>query len=61
MVTFFKKQQLIKIQHAKCSDDSDVRRLKGARCRKEYDASFSENELIKQVWHPLSKKADAVS
>ena len=38
MVTFLKKQQLIKGNMLKCSEDSDVRQLYEARCQKEYDA-----------------------
>ena len=36
----------------KCSEDSDVRQLYEARCQKEYDASISKNQMIRQVWRP---------
>ena len=52
IVTFFKKQQLIKCNMLKCSEDSDVRQLYEARCQKEYDASISKTQMIRQVWRP---------
>ena len=52
MVTFFQKQQLIKCNMLKCSEDSDVRQLYEARCQKEYDASISKSRMIRQVWRP---------
>ena len=52
MVTFFQKQQLIKCNMLKCSDDSEVRQLYEARCQKEYEASISKTQRIRQVWRP---------
>ena len=52
MVTFFKKQQLIKCNMLKCSEDSDVRQLYEAKCQKEYDTSISKTQMIRQVWRP---------
>ena len=52
MITFFKKQQLIKCNMLKCSEDSDVRQLYEARCQKEYNASISKTQMISQVWRP---------
>ena len=36
----------------KCSDDSEVRLLYEARCQKEYDASTSKSQVIRQIWRP---------
>ena len=48
MVTFLKKQQLIKCNMLKCSEDSDVRQLYEARRQQEYDASISMNTMMRQ-------------
>ena len=43
---------VIKCNMLKCSEDSDVRQLYEARCQKEYNASISKNQMIRQVWRP---------
>ena len=52
MDTFFQKQLLIKCNMLKCSEDSEVRQLYEARCQKEYQASISKTQRIRQVWRP---------
>ena len=36
----------------KCSEDLDERQLYEARCQKEYNASISKTQMIRQVWRP---------
>ena len=52
MVMFFQKQQLIKCNMLKCSDGSEVGLLYEARCQKEFDASISKSQVIRQIWRP---------
>tara|TARA_X000000950_G_scaffold273398_1_gene357148 strand:- start:49 stop:1680 length:1632 start_codon:yes stop_codon:yes gene_type:complete len=52
MVPFFQKQQLIKCNMLKCSEDSEVRQIYEARCQKEYEASTSKTQIIRQIWRP---------
>ena len=52
MVTFFKKNQLVKSHLLKTSKDPDVRQLYEARCQREYDAMISKNPIKRKTWRP---------